>query len=336
MIFEKINECHHKSGKNSFSSTSKWIRKYYFPSYGGTFIDCTFGQGGYSKKILENKKNKVIALDRDPNVAYHSSSFIKKYKNRFSFHNLKFSEINKLKTKNLKGIIFDLGYSMNQIKNLKMGLSFKSKGKLNMKMGLNNFSSHDVISSMSKENLVKVFKFLGEEKFSKPIANRIIKERKNKIINTEDLINIIESIKPNKNKKINKSTQIFQSLRIYVNKEISELINGLINAYNILPTGGIIVVVSFHSIEDKITKFFFNNYSKNENSSRYFPETNKNNIYFNLLNKKPIIPSKEEISLNPPSRSSKLRYGIKIKHNCDFSELIKKFKYLIDIEDLKF
>jgi len=225
---------------------------------------------------------------------------------------------------------------MNQIKNLKMGLSFKSKGKLNMKMGLNNFSSHDVISSMSKENLVKVFKFLGEEKFSKPIANRIIKERKNKIINTEDLINIIESIKPNKNKKINKSTQIFQSLRIYVNKEISELINGLINAYNILPTGGIIVVVSFHSIEDKITKFFFNNYSKNENSSRYFPETNKNNIYFNLLNKKPIIPSKEEISLNPPSRSSKLRYGIKIKHNCDFSELIKKFKYLIDIEDLKF
>ncbi len=306
------------------------------PLYGGTFIDCTFGQGGYSKKILDYRLNKVIALDRDPSVKTYSNALLKKYKNRFSFQNIKFSEINKINTDNLKGIIFDLGYSINQIKNLEMGLSFNSKGKLNMKMGLNNFSSHEVISSMSKENLEKIFKYLGEEKFSKTIASRLSKERENKTINTEDLINIIERVKPRSNKKINKSTQIFQSLRIFVNKEISELINGLINAYNILPIGGVIAVVSFHSIEDKITKFFFNNYSKNENSSRYFPSKIKNNKFFKINQKKPITPSKEEIDLNPPSRSSKLRYGIKIKNNCDFSELREKFKYLTDIENLKF
>ena len=205
-----------------------------------------------------------------------------------------------------------------------------------MKMGLNNFSCHEVISNMGKENLIKIFKFFGDEKFSRPIAKKIIMERENKTIHTEDLINIIESIKPKSNKKINKSTKIFQSLRIFVNKEISELIYGLINAFNLLPVGGIIVVVSFHSIEDKITKFFFNNYSKNENSSRYLPETNKKIKYFNLIHKKPILPTRKEIILNPPSRSSKLRYAIKVKDNCDFSELFKKFKYLIDIENLKF
>jgi len=308
------------------------------PLYGGTFLDCTFGQGGYSRKILEKKNNKVIAIDRDKDVCFYAKEIKKKYNNRFSFQNIKFSEINrdKIKSKDLKAIIFDLGYSINQIKDLSRGLSFKSTGKLNMKMGINNFSCHEVISNMSESNLYKIFKYYGDEKYSKKIARKIVEIRKTKVINTEDLTKIVNSIKRFKNSKINNSTKIFQALRIFVNKEISELINGLINAFYLIPVGGIIAVVTFHSIEDKIVKFFFKNYSEINNSSRYAPIKENNVRCFNLKNKKPITPSDEELKLNPPSRSAKLRFAVKIKNECNFEEFIQKFKQLTDIENLSF
>ena len=304
------------------------------PLYGGTFIDCTFGAGGYSKKILEYPNNKVVAIDRDKDVLVYANKLKNDFEERFLFHHLKFSEINKINPKNIKGIIFDLGYSINQIKDLQKGLSFDSRGKLNMRMGINDFSCHDVVSKMSKENLNLIFKFFGDEKLSKRIANKIVLEREKKILRTEDLSKIIESVKKNYNSRINKSTKIFQSLRIFVNKEISELINGLVNAFNILPLGGIIAVVTFHSLEDKIVKYFFKNYSEAKSNSRYMPENKNNNLYFDIGKKKPIIPNFEEIKKNPASRSAKLRYGIKIKDNCDFIELKNKFKYLLDIENL--
>ena len=152
------------------------------PLYGGTFLDCTFGQGGYSKEILKKKNNKVIAIDRDKEVGLFAKEIKKKYNNRFQFYNIKFSEINtiKLKSNDLKGIIFDLGYSNNQIKNLNRGFSFRSTGRLNMMMGINDFSCDEVISNMSEENLNKVFKYFGEEKFSKRIARKIIDVRQTK------------------------------------------------------------------------------------------------------------------------------------------------------------
>ena len=308
------------------------------PLYGGTFLDCTFGQGGYSKKILEGKNNKVIAIDRDKDVYLNARELEKKYNNRFNFQNIKFSEINRsiINSKDLKAIIFDLGYSINQIKDLSRGLSFKSTGKLNMKMGLNNFSCHEVITNMSESNLSKIFKYYGEEKYSKQIARKIVKIREKKIIKTEDLTKIIDSTKRFKNYKINNSTKVFQALRIFVNKEISELINGLINAFNLIPVGGIIAVVTFHSIEDKIVKFFFKNYSEDNNSSRYAPIKENNIRCFSLQNKKPITPSVEELKLNPPSRSAKLRFAVKTNDECNFEEFIQKFKKLIDIEKLQF
>jgi len=120
-----------------------------------------------------------------------------------------------------------------------------------------------------------------------------------------------------------------------VNKEISELINGLINAFNLIPTGGIIAVVSFHSIEDRIVKFFFKHYSEQRNYSRYLPEAEISERCFKLINKKPILPSASEIKQNPPSRSAKLRYGIKVKNNFDFNDFREKFKNLTDVEDLR-
>ena len=308
------------------------------PLYGGTFLDCTFGQGGYSKKILEKKNNKVIAIDRDQDAYLYAKELEKKYNNRFHFQNIKFSEINsiKFKSKNLKAIIFDLGYSTNQIKDLSKGLSYQSKGKLNMQMGLNNFSSHDVITNIKEKNLYKIFKFFGDEKHSKKIARKIVEVREKKIIDTETLTKIIDEVKKFKNYKINNSTKVFQALRIFVNKEISELVNGLISAYELLPVGGVMVVVTFHSLEDKIVKFFFKNYSETKNSSRYVPDKEKNVTYFKLHKKKPLTASIEELKLNPSSRSAKLRYATKIRNNCNFDEFKKKFKYLLDIENLEF
>ena len=305
------------------------------PLYGGTFIDCTFGAGGYSKKILENKTNNIIAIDRDNSVNSIATKFKSKYKERFEFYNIKFSEIDQIQKDNVKAIIFDLGYSLNQISDLNRGLSFKSKGKLDMRMGLNDFSCDEVISKMSQQSLFKIFKYFGDEKYAKPISKKIVQLRENKKIETENLVQIIEEIKKKKSGK-NKSTKIFQALRIFVNKEITELINGLIKAYNILPIGGVMAVVTFHSIEDKIVKFFFKEYSEIKNASRYLPKNISSKKYFNLINKKPIIPSHTEIKFNPPSRSAKLRFAYKLENGCDFKKFLKYFDYLKEIENLNF
>ena len=258
------------------------------PLYGGTFIDCTFGQGGYSKKILENKYNNIIAIDRDAKSLEISKKFEKKYKNRFKFENIKFSEINRIKTnKNiLKGIIFDLGYSTAQIKDPEKGLSFLSKGKLNMQMGLNEFSANEIVNNFDQSSLSKIFYSFGDEKKANNIARKIINFRNSKNIETQDLVKIIDSVYKKKFKKIHNSTKVFQALRIFVNKEISELIDSLISSFKLLPKGGVIVVVSFHSIEDKIVKYFFHHYSQNKNSSRYLPEKERKKILFNLPQKK--------------------------------------------------
>ena len=323
--------------KNHFPVLLKELISIISPLYGGTFIDCTLGQGGYSKEILKTKSNKVIALDRDPDVEQIAKKIEHQNKNRFNFFNNKFSEIDQLNIDHtdLKAVIFDLGYSLNQILNLKKGLSFKSTGKLDMRLGLNQFSCDDVISNISEKSLNKIFKIFGEEKNSKLIAKRIVQNRNKNKLKTEDLVNIVAEIKKYKFSRTNPSTKIFQALRIYINKEISELINGLIYSFKILPIGGMIIVVTFHSIEDKIVKFFFNNYSDKKNSSRYAPNVIKNNC-LKLKNNKPIIPSDDEIKINPASRSAKLRYAIKTKENDNFNELHKKFNYLIETENLNY
>ena len=304
------------------------------PRYSGTFLDCTFGQGGYTEKILENPNNKVIAFDRDINAIKLSEKYKIYFKNRFEFNHKKFSEIKNIDSKEIKAIIFDLGYSTDQIFDDEKGLSFNFKGKLNMKMGLNSFSAHDVVNKLDKEELSKIFKYFGDEKDARKISQAIINKRNQNYLSTEDLVKIINKIKKNYNFKINKSTKIFQSLRIFVNQEISELIYGLINAYKLLPLGGYIIVVTFHSLEDKIVKFFFKNYSEDKKVSRYLPGLKTTEIFFELLNKKAITPSTEELKKNPASRSAKLRFAKKIKEGANFDEFILKFKKFLDIENI--
>ena len=306
------------------------------PQYGGTFIDCTFGQGGYSSKILEFPDTKVIAIDRDKDSLKKSTDIKLKFEGRFFFKNLKFSQLNnlKLKNENVKAIIFDLGYSYSQIKDNKKGLSFDSKGELNMKMGLNDFSASDVINKLDEKELEQIFKFFGEEREGKKIAREIVLKRKVKKINTEELVKIIEKTKKIKNFKIHSATKVFQALRIFVNKEISELIYGLINATKTLKKDGVIAVVSFHSLEDKIIKYFFKSLSEAKSISRYVPKTPTKKNLLNLISKKPILPSSTEVKQNPPSRSAKLRYAVKKYEFYNFeTDILNKFKYLIDIEN---
>jgi len=306
------------------------------PQYGGTFIDCTFGQGGYSKKILEFENTKVIALDRDIESEKKANQIKENFGDRFVFKNIKFSQLNNLKLKHeeVKGVIFDLGYSYTQIKDPKKGLSFESVGSLNMQMGLNNYSAEDAVNKLNEKELEKIFKFFGEEKESKFIAKNITKERLRNKIDTQTLVKIIDKTKRKKNFKVNSATKVFQALRIFVNKEISELIFGLINATKVLKKDGVLAVVTFHSLEDKIVKYFFKSLSENKSISRYVPVTEQAKTLFKLVEKKAIIPTEDEINENLPSRSAKLRYVIKKKNFYDFeTDIHEQFKNLIEIEN---
>ena len=307
------------------------------PQHGGTFIDCTFGQGGYTKKILDYKSTQVIALDRDIKSKKEADKILEKYDDRFIFKNKKFSELNNLKIKNqnIKGVIFDLGYSFTQIKDPSKGLSFNSIGDLNMQMGINEFSAKDVINKLDQKDLEKIFKFFGEEKEAKKISINIIKERRNKIIDTQSLVKLIQKSKRKKNFRIHSATKVFQALRIFVNKEMSELIFGLLAASKILKKDGVLAVVTFHSLEDKVVKYFFKSLSENKSISRYIPELDQPETLFKMVKKKPITPTSKELEENISSRSAKLRYLIKKSDFNDFeTDILKKFEDLINIENI--
>jgi len=306
------------------------------PQYGGTFIDCTFGQGGYTKKILSYQNTQVIALDRDLESKKKADKISKEFQDRFIFKNKKFSQLDDLKLKNinLRGIIFDLGYSTTQIKDPKKGLSFNSLGDLNMQMGLNDFSAKEVINRLDEKDLEKIFKFFGEEKYAKKIASSIVKQRKINKIDTKSLVELIEKTKKKKNFKIHSATKVFQALRIFVNKEITELIYGLIAAAKVLKKDGILAVVTFHSLEDKIVKHFFKSLSEKKSISRYIPKIEESETLFRMLEKKPRTPSKTELKENLPSRSAKLRYIVKKDDFYNFkTDILEKFEHLIEIEN---
>ncbi len=306
------------------------------PQHGGTFIDCTFGQGGYSKKILSFKNTKVISLDRDLETKKIADKIASKYHDRFLFKNKKFSQLDflKLKNENIRGIIFDLGYSYTQIKDPKKGLSFYSSGDLNMQMGINDFSAKDVVNKLNAKELELIFKIFGEEKEAKRIAFKIVEIRKFEEINTKILVDLIQKTKRKKNFRIHCATKVFQALRIFVNKEISELINGLIAATKVLKKDGVLAVVTFHSLEDKIVKYFFKNLSENKSISRYEPKLDQPDKLFKLIEKKPKTPSEKELRENTPSRSAKLRYVIKKNNLYDFkTDVSEKFEFLTKIEN---
>ena len=307
------------------------------PLNGCKIIDCTFGGGGYSKELLKFSNTKIQAIDRDKKTLITAKKLKKKFPTRFKFFNIKFSQLDKISNENIDLIIFDLGISSIQLDDLNRGFSFKSKKQLNMGMGLNEISALEVINNMNEQDLRSIIKILGEEKEATKIAKNIVKSREiEKITNTGDLVKIIERSKKRVFiNKINPCTKTFQALRIFVNKEITELVNGLINAVKVLKPGGKILIISFHSIEDKIIKYLFSNFAENKSRpSRYLPDSKtKSSSLFNEYKNKVFRPSIQEVTLNNRSRSAKLRFAIRSKNKFVYpKDLIKKFKKYLDLE----
>ena len=287
-------------------------------------IDATFGGGGYSKTILEKfNVNQLLAIDRDP----ISKIFAKEIKSKFSnfiLINDTFSKIEeivnntKFKDKKFDIILFDIGTSSNQIDNAQRGFSFNKSGPLDMRMGSSNKNAYDIINKYDEKNLADIIYQYGEERYSRVIAKEIVKNRKIKFISdTIELSNIIKKCLPKKNQlknKIHPATKTFQAIRIYVNDELNELKTSLEKTLKILNKDGLILVVSFQSLEDRIVKDFFNhNSGKRWRSSRHYPELpDKLATQLKIITKKPILPSASEILENPRSRSAKLRVAQKI------------------------
>tara|TARA_B100000963_G_scaffold293683_1_gene264126 strand:+ start:2126 stop:3136 length:1011 start_codon:yes stop_codon:yes gene_type:complete len=309
------------------------------PSSVKKFIDCTFGGGGYSKEILKYAQTTIVAIDRDKKALPLAAKLKSKFPKRFKFFRIKFSQLDNITEENVDVIIFDLGLSSIQLNDLSRGFSFKSNEKLNMAMGLNKISALEAINNLSEADLKSIIKILGDEKEASKIAKNIVKKRNiKKISNTGDLVKIIEtSKKKNFSSKINPCTKTFQALRIFVNKEITELIKGVIIATKKLKPGGKILVVSFHSIEDRIVKYFFTNFSKSKSrSSRYIPDNeNIESSLFEKYKNNVLRPSKKEILKNHRSRSAKLRFAVRSNDKFEYPEnFIKKFRKYLDLESI--
>ena len=262
----------------------------------GSYLDCTFGLGGHSKKILENLNSdgSLYSIDKDKEVK-HYANLIKD--ERFNFQTSTFSNISSLFSKNtMNGVLFDLGVSSLQLDKPERGFSFMREGELDMRFdNSSGMSAKEWINSASEKELADVFYFLGEERKSRQFAKKIIQARKD--TNISSTKNLAELFKPKGFQKKHPATNIFRGIRILINNEFEELKDGLISAIKVLKDRGILAVISFHSAEDRIVKNFFKKDYKN-----FFEGINLKNV-----NK--IKPSKEEKSTNPRSRSAILRIG---------------------------
>jgi len=326
---------------------SEDIDKILAPYKSGIYIDCTFGGGGITRKILSKKNTQVISIDRDNFVEFFSTEIKKEYKERFEFIIDKFSNLeNILKERNLQkipvAIIFDLGLSSFQIDNPERGFSYRQDGLLKMTMGKNNVTAHDIVNKLDQKDLRNIFSLFGEDKDSGLIAKLIVQKRKDKeISSTQELAEIILRAKRYKNSKYNKvdsCAKIFQAIRMIVNQELSELYEGLISAIKNLSIDGKIVVITFHSLEDKVVKKIFDIFSnKIIGTSRYLPEGNvsKNFNILEIKNRRPIIASEKETKNNNRARSAKLRCATKIQdHSFEFKRSYLNLEKYFQLEEV--
>ena len=282
------------------------------PQKGEVYVDATFGNGGYTKAILENADCKVIALDRDPTVKIRVNEFKNMYGDRFEFRAGQFGDFSDLVPEKINGAVFDIGVSSMQLDEAERGFSFSKEGALDMRMSQDGISAKDIVNSYDEEALADLIYQYGEERKSRQIAKRIAEYRQNKKIETTtELAEIIYSVIHKKFGEIDPATRTFQALRIAVNDELGELSRGLSGAANRLQKNGRLVVVDFHSLEDRIVKNFFKeNGGKRIRVSKYAPELVQDERLFAEVFKV-IMPTAEECGINPRARSAKLRYAIR-------------------------
>lgn len=280
---------------------------------GKIYVDCTLGGGGHSELILKriSPNGRLISFDIDDEAIAHSRERLKDYPNltivKSSYTNIK-EELKKLGIEKITGgVLLDLGASYHQLTKAERGFSFSKDAPLDMRFNMDaDFSAYDVVNNYKEEDLVRIFSEYGEERFSKRIAKKIVEVRaKKKIETTGELASIIVSAVPKIKSSIHPATRVFQAIRIEVNNELKNVNIVLKNILDLLDVDGIISVISFHSLEDRIVKRFFKFESQKCRCNEMICKCPPPKI--ELVNKKPIEATDEEIKENPPSRSAKLR-----------------------------
>ena len=282
------------------------------PRDGAQYVDGTFGGGGYSSAILEAADCRVLGIDRDPAAIVRGQALVQRFGGRLTLVQGEFSRMDEF-TRESDGVVLDLGVSSFQFDEPARGFSFREDGPLDMRMSLEGISAADVVNTVDERTLTLIIARYGEEKNARRIARAIIAARP--VTGTAQLAKIVSDAQGPAALRhaIHPATRTFQALRIHVNDELGELERGLDAALNILKPQGRLVVVSFHSLEDRIVKQFLSSRSTAApRASRHAPVTDAPKPIFELLTHRPRTPSADEIESNPRARSAKLRAGLKL------------------------
>lgn len=284
------------------------------PKDNDVIVDGTFGAGGYSRNILNAADVKLYAIDRDPNAVVAAEKMGEEYGERFNFLQGQFGDMQALladaDVPKVDGIVLDIGISSMQIDQAERGFSFLRDGPLDMRMSASGMSAADVVNNFSEAEMARIFYILGDEKRSYPIAGAIVRQRAEKPFETTlELANLVENTVKKGKSKIHVATKVFQALRIFVNEELAELVKSLNAAEALLKPDGRLVVVSFHSLEDRIVKNFLRSRTGNVSApSRHVMVVEEAvKPSFTLINRKVITATKDELDVNVRSRSAKLR-----------------------------
>jgi 16S rRNA (cytosine1402-N4)-methyltransferase len=282
------------------------------PRANGVYVDATFGAGGYSRMILDTKGTRVIGIDRDRSAITGGFDLVDRADGRLTLVEDRFSNLTEVCAAQdidaVDGVVMDVGVSSMQLDSAERGFSFRFGGPLDMRMGHDGPTAADVIAKASETDLANIIYIFGEERHSRGVARAIVAARKEApITTTQALADIVGRVVRSKPNEIHPATRTFQALRIFVNAELDELHLALSAAERVLKPGGRLVVVSFHSLEDRIVKNFLNQRGKAGGGSRHLPEVAQAEPSFQILTRRPVTPGDAEISANPRARSAKLR-----------------------------
>jgi len=285
---------------------------------GGVFVDGTFGAGGYTQAILAaNRKNRVVAIDRDPDAVAAGAGLVAKAKGRLTLVPGRFGDLDALVAEaapdGVEGVILDIGVSSMQLDEASRGFSFRQDGPLDMRMEREGESAADIVNTASEAELADIFFHFGEERRSRAVARAIIeRRRKRRIETTGQLAELVSGLIRAEPGGIHPATRVFQGLRIAVNDELGELVRALHGAERALRPGGRLAVVTFHSLEDRIVKQFMAvRTGRAAGGSRHLPRGQEIAPSFVAVTKGPVAPSDEECAKNPRARSAKLRAAVR-------------------------